>query len=144
MYNTILLVNITLYFISLVQNSSFSIIKNSCVREELIDLPFFFRHNCNKSMWKNIFLVSLNSKTSPLVHSPPQLKLFPLPNSLLLCPFLYASPSSAALFVQKMISNTHKALSTSSIILADENLPSFSSAPPFIGLHDARGAAFDR
>ena len=38
---------------------------------------FFFRHHCKKSLWKNIFLVSLHSCTSPLVHAPPQLTLFP-------------------------------------------------------------------
>ena len=40
-YNTILLVNITLFFISLVRNSSFLITIKSCVREELSDIPFF-------------------------------------------------------------------------------------------------------
>ena len=36
---------------------------------------FFFRHNCNKSLWKNIFLVRSQSHTSPLVSAPPQLTL---------------------------------------------------------------------
>ena len=30
-------------FMSLVRNGSFLIVKNSCVREELIDLPFFLQ-----------------------------------------------------------------------------------------------------
>ena len=41
-------------FIPLVCSTIFLIIKNSCFREELSDIPFFFRHNCNKSLWKNI------------------------------------------------------------------------------------------
>ena len=32
---------------------------------------FFFRHNFNKSLWKTIFLVSLQSHTSPLVCATP-------------------------------------------------------------------------
>ena len=68
-------------FISLVSNTIFLIIKNSGVREELSYLPFFFRHNCNKSLWKNTFLVSLLSQPSPLVCAPPQLSLFHLANS---------------------------------------------------------------
>ena len=73
---------IVLYlFISLVRIASFLIVKNSGVREELSYLPFFFRHNCNKSLWKNIFLVSLHSRTSSLVHVPPQLPLSPSHNT---------------------------------------------------------------
>ena len=36
---------------------------------------YFPKNNCNKSLWKNIFLVSLHSCTSPLVCAPPQLSL---------------------------------------------------------------------
>ena len=42
---------------------------------------FFFRHNCNESFWKNIFLVSFHSCTSPLVCAPPQLTLSPSPTA---------------------------------------------------------------
>ena len=42
---------------------------------------FLFRHNCNKLMWKNVFLVSLHSCTSPLVRAPPQLPLYPSPTT---------------------------------------------------------------
>ena len=83
---------IVLYlFISLVCNTSFLINKNSCVREELSDLPFFFRHNCNKSLWKNIFSVSSHSQPSPLVRAPPQLTLFPSPTTSRIFTFLSAS-----------------------------------------------------
>ena len=40
---------------------------------------FFFRHNCNKSLWKKIVLVSLHSCTSTLISAPPQLPLPPSP-----------------------------------------------------------------
>ena len=40
-------------------------------------LCFFFRHNCNKSLWENIFSVISHSCTTPLVRAPPQLPLFP-------------------------------------------------------------------
>ena len=42
---------------------------------------FFYRHNCNKSLWKKIFLVSLHLCTSPLVRAPPQLTPFPSPTT---------------------------------------------------------------
>ena len=45
-------------FISLVRNASFLVVKKSGVREELSDVVFFFRHNFNISLCKNIFLVS--------------------------------------------------------------------------------------
>ena len=67
---------IALYlFTPLSRNTSFPIIKHSCVREELSDVVFFFRQNFNKSLCKNIFLVSLRLCTSPLVCAPPQLTL---------------------------------------------------------------------
>ena len=72
---------------SLVRNASFLIVKNSCVKEELIDLSLFFRHNSNRSLCKNIFLVSSHSLPLPLVHAPPQLTLFPSPTIFRLCPF---------------------------------------------------------
>ena len=57
---------IALYiFISLVPNASFLIVKNSSGREEVSDV--------NKSLCRNIFLVSLCLCTSPLVRVPPQL-----------------------------------------------------------------------
>ena len=60
-------------FISLVCNMSFLIVKNSGVREEVSDV--------NKSLCKNIFLVSSRLCTSPLVCAPPQLELFTSPNT---------------------------------------------------------------
>ena len=57
---------IALYlFTPLPRNASFLIFKHSCVREELSDV--------NKSLCKNIFLVSSRLGTSPLVRVPPQL-----------------------------------------------------------------------
>ena len=44
-------------------------------------LYFFFRHNFNKSLRKIIFLVSLHSRTSPLVFESTQLKLYPSPTT---------------------------------------------------------------
>ena len=44
---------------------------------------FFFRHKCKKSLWKNMFLVSSNSRTPPLVCAPPQLTLPPSPTTCL-------------------------------------------------------------
>ena len=65
---------IALYiFISLVCNASFIIVKNSGVREEVSD--------ANKSLCKNIFLVSSRLFTSPLVRAPPQLTLFTSPTT---------------------------------------------------------------
>ena len=55
-------------FISLVCNTSFLIVKNSAVRGEVSDV--------NKSLCKNILLVSLRLCTSPLVHASPQLTFF--------------------------------------------------------------------
>ena len=40
---------------------------------------FFFIHNCNKSLYKNIFLVSSHSCNSHFVPVPPQLTLSPSP-----------------------------------------------------------------
>ena len=58
-------------FMSLVRNASFLIVKNSGVREEVRDV--------NKSLCKNILLVSSHLCTSPLVRAPPQLTLFTSP-----------------------------------------------------------------
>ena len=60
-------------YISLVRNASFLIIKKSGVREEVSDI--------NKSLCKNIFLVSSRLCTSPLVCAPPQLTLFTSPTT---------------------------------------------------------------
>ena len=44
---------IALYiFTPLPRNASFLIVKHSCVREELSDVVFFFRHNFNRSLCK--------------------------------------------------------------------------------------------
>ena len=65
---------ISLYlFTTVPRNARFSIVKHSCVREELSDV--------NKSLCKNIFLVSLRLCTSPLVCAPPQLTLPPSPTT---------------------------------------------------------------
>ena len=58
---------------SVVCNTSFLIVKKSCVREEVSDV--------NNSLCKNIFLVSSRLCTSPLVHAPPQLTLFTSPTT---------------------------------------------------------------
>ena len=83
---------------SLFRNTSFLIVKDSCVKEELIDLLFFFRHNFNISLSKNILLVSSHSPPLPLVCAPPQLTLFTSLTTFRLCPFLSASPSTAVPF----------------------------------------------
>ena len=82
MYNTILLVNSTLYFyfISL-QREFFNHKTHWCQGRTQLYSIFFFRHNCNKSLWKNIFLVISHSCTSPLVCAPPQLPLLPSPTN---------------------------------------------------------------
>ena len=65
---------IALYiFMSLVCNAIFLIVKNSGVREEVSDVK--------KSLCKNIFLMSLQFCTSPLVRVPPQLKLLTSPTT---------------------------------------------------------------
>ena len=136
---------IVLYlFISLVRNASFLIINTVVSWKNSVIFRFFFRHNCKKSLWKNIFLVSLHSQPSPLVCAPPQLTIFPSLTSFLMCQFLSVIPSTAALFARNMISNAYNALSKSSIILDDEFLPSLSSFPPFIVFHDVRDTVFER
>ena len=60
-------------FTPLPRNAIFLIVKNSGVREEISDV--------NKSLCKNIFLVSLQFCTSPLLHVPPQLTLFTSPTT---------------------------------------------------------------
>ena len=45
---------------------------------------FFFRHNFNKSLCKNIFLLILHLCTSPLGTEPPQLTLFSSPTTCML------------------------------------------------------------
>ena len=73
---------IVLYlFISLVRNASFLIINTVVSWKNSVIFRFFFRHNCKKSLWKNIFLVSSHSCTSPLVRAPPQLPLVPSPTT---------------------------------------------------------------
>ena len=67
---------ISLYlFISLVLNASFLIIKIVVSGKNSVIFRFFLRHNYKKSLWENIFLVSLHSCTSPLVRAPHQLPL---------------------------------------------------------------------
>ena len=112
--------------------------------KKLVILHFFFRHNCNKSLWKNIFLASLYLQPSPLVRAPAQMTIFPSPNYLLLCSLLSARPSTVSPFLWKTIYNASNALSTSSIILDDEGLPYFYSVPLLIVLHEAKNMAVDR
>ena len=65
---------IGLYLVmSLVRNATFLIVKNSSVREEVSDV--------DKSLCKNILLVSSRLCTSSLVRAPPQLKLFTSPTT---------------------------------------------------------------
>ena len=88
---------ISLYLFTLLPcNASFLIIKNGFVREEVSDLVFFFRHTYNRSLCKNIFLMSTHSCPLPLFRAPPQLILFPSPTTFRMCTFLSASPSIAA------------------------------------------------
>ena len=51
-------------------------------------LCFFFRHNFNKSLFKNIFLVSSHSRPSRLVRAPPN-RHFPLHLLLSVCAHSY-------------------------------------------------------
>ena len=83
------LVNSSPYFTPLPCNTSFLIVKHSCFREELSGIVFFFRCNFNKSLCKNIFLVSLHSRPLPLVHAPPQMILSPSPTT---CTVDYLQP----------------------------------------------------
>ena len=55
------------------RNASFTIVKHSCVREELSDV--------NKSLCKNICFVSSCLCISPLVRAPPQLTPTPSPTT---------------------------------------------------------------
>ena len=73
---------ISLYlFISLVHYASFLSLKTVVSGKNSVIFHLFFRHNCNKSLWKNIFLVSFHSRTSPLFCAPPQLSLSPSPTT---------------------------------------------------------------
>ena len=73
MYNTIWLVNSSLSSYIISSQREFSKHKNSGVREEVSDV--------NKSLCKNILLVSSRFCTSPLVRAPPQLTLFTSPTT---------------------------------------------------------------
>ena len=77
-------------------------------------LCLLFRHNFKKSLCKNIFLVILNLRPITLAHVPPQMKPYPSPKNLRLCPFLSASPSPAAPFAWQTV---FKALNTISFFL---------------------------
>ena len=81
MDNTIWLVNSTLFFYPISWQRGFFIIKTVASGKNSVIFGFFFRHNCNKSLWKNIFLVIFHSLTSPLVSAPPQLPLSPSPTT---------------------------------------------------------------
>ena len=81
MYNTIWLVNSTISFYLNSSQLEFFSHKKSGIREELSDVQFFFRQNCNKSLWKNIFLVSFHLHTSHLVSAPLQLIFSPSPTT---------------------------------------------------------------
>ena len=54
---------------------------------------FLFRHNCNKPLFKNIFLVSSHSCPSPLVRAPPRLTLFPSHTTFHVCLTVKAKPT---------------------------------------------------
>ena len=127
MYNTIWLVNSSISFYFITSQREFSNCKNSCFREELSDVVFFFRINCNISLYKNIVLVGSHSRPLSLVCVPPHMTLFPSPTTFRLFPFLSASPSTAALFERYTISNAFNARSTSWIILAEESVTIFDS-----------------
>ena len=60
---------------------SFLIIKTVVSGKNSVIFRFLFRHNRNKSPWKNIFLMISHSRISPLVSAPPQLPLFPSPTT---------------------------------------------------------------
>ena len=116
--------SIALYIFTLLpRNASFLIVKTVVSGKKSAMLWFFFRQNFNRSLCKNIFLVSSHSCPLPLVRAPPHLTLSPSPNTLLLCPFLSYSPSTASPFVCYTISNAFNSRSTSWIILADEGVP---------------------
>ena len=63
------------------RNASFIIVKHSCVREELSGVVFFFWRKFNKSLCKDIILVSSHSRPLTLVCAPPQRKLSPSPTT---------------------------------------------------------------
>ena len=46
-------------FMSLVRSASFLIVKNSCVREELIDLPFFLQTQLQQITEKRGILINM-------------------------------------------------------------------------------------
>ena len=69
--------NRSVSFTPLTCNKIFLIVKHSCFREKLSDVLFFFRQKFNKSLCKNIFLLSLHLCPSLLVRAPPQLTLSP-------------------------------------------------------------------
>ena len=81
MYNKIWLVNSTLSFHLISLQKKFLIIKTVVSGKTSVIFSFFFLHNCNKSLWKNIFLVSLHSCNLPLVHATLQLTLSPSPTT---------------------------------------------------------------
>ena len=85
---------------SLVRIASFLIVKNSCVREEIIDLPFFLQTQLQQITVQEHILVRSHSRPLPLVRAPPQLTLFPSPTTFRLCPFLSASPSTESPFAR--------------------------------------------
>ena len=86
---------------SLVCNASFLIVKNSCVKEELIDLPFDLQTQLQQitvqeHMFREFALVPL---TFGLCTSPTD--TFPFTYHFFrLCPFLSAVPSTAAPFAR--------------------------------------------
>ena len=118
---------VALYIFTLLpHNASFLIIKKKYESGKNSVIYFFFRHNFNRSIYNNIFLVSLHSRPLPLLRAPPQLTLPPSPITLCLCSFLSASPSAEAPFVRYKNSNTFNPISTSSIILAEEGVLIFN------------------
>ena len=89
---------IALYlFIPLVCIASFLIVKNSGVREELSDLPFFLWHNFKNHFERTYFWWVRNRDPHLwLVHIPNWHFSLNLP--FFLCPFLSAIPSTSAPF----------------------------------------------
>ena len=76
MFNTIWLVISTQSSYPISFQHEFLITKTVVSGKNKFIFRFFFRHNYNKSLWKNKFFVS-----SPLVCAPPQLRLFPSPTT---------------------------------------------------------------
>ena len=126
---------IVLYiFIALVRIASFLIVKNSGFREELTELPSFHKTQLQQITVKEHLFgeFALTTLTfGPCISTSDHLTLSPLPTTFLLCPFLSASPSTAAPFSRYTISNAFNSRLTSWIILYEEGAPIFESYKRF-------------